>query len=99
MGFVKIFFGGVIARTQLMSNAQCDIIPPNMKVVKDLCDRAVWLYNGEIKRDGDTEKVVQEYIETTDWNECQILMTDDLSSTSGKMKKAQKKGIEIKQYY
>ena len=37
----------------------------NMKVVKDLCDRAVWLYNGEIKRDGDTEKVVQEYIETT----------------------------------
>ena len=37
----------------------------NMKVVKELCDRAIWLYNGEIKRDGDTQKVVQEYIETT----------------------------------
>lgn len=40
-----------------------------------------------------------EYVETTNWDECQILMTDDLNSTSGKMKKAQKKGIEIKQYY
>ena len=38
----------------------------NMKVVKELCDRAIWLYNGEIKRDGDTQKVVQEYIETTE---------------------------------
>ena len=26
-----------------------------------------------------------EYIETSDWNECQILMTDDLNSTSGKI--------------
>jgi len=36
-----------------------------------------------------------EYIETTNWDECQILMTDDIYSTSGKMKKAQKKGIKI----
>ena len=39
-----------------------------------------------------------EYVETTDWKQCKILMTDDLSSTSGKMKKAQKNGIQIKLY-
>ena len=39
-----------------------------------------------------------EYVETTSWDECKILMTDDLNSTSGKMKKAIKNGIEIKLY-
>lgn len=40
-----------------------------------------------------------EYIETTVWNECKILFTDDLNSSSSKMKKANKLGIEIKLYY
>ena len=39
-----------------------------------------------------------EYVETTKWDECQILFTDDLNSTSSKMDKAKKKGIEIKRY-
>lgn len=39
-----------------------------------------------------------EYIETTSWDECKVLFTDDLSSSSGKMKKAQKAGIQIKTY-
>lgn len=39
-----------------------------------------------------------EYVETTEWKNCSILFTDDLSSTSGKMKKAQKLGIVIKLY-
>ena len=39
-----------------------------------------------------------EYVETTEWKNCSILFTDDLSSTSGKMKKAQKLGIAIKLY-
>ena len=39
-----------------------------------------------------------EYIETTKWNECKILFCNDLNSTSSKMKKAQKLGIEIKLY-
>ena len=29
--------------------------------VKFLCDRAVWIYNGEIKMDGKTKKVLEEY--------------------------------------
>ncbi len=37
----------------------------NMKAVEKLCDRAIWLYNGKIKMDGDTESVVKEYIEAT----------------------------------
>lgn len=43
-------------------------------------------------------KAHPEYEETTVWSECKILFTDDLSSTSSKMKKADKLGIEIKTY-
>ena len=39
-----------------------------------------------------------EYVETTKWNECQILFTDDLDSHSSKMQKAKKLGITIKKY-
>ena len=39
-----------------------------------------------------------EYIETTEWKLCKILFTDDLNSTSGKMKKAAKAGIPVKLY-
>lgn len=39
-----------------------------------------------------------EYIETSKWNECRILFTDDLDSNSSKMQKAKKLGIEIKKY-
>ena len=35
---------------------------------------------------------------TTVWSECKILFTDDLNSTSSKMKKANKLGIKIKTY-
>lgn len=34
----------------------------SMGTVKSLCDRAIWLKDGLIKMDGDTEKVVDEYI-------------------------------------
>jgi DNA ligase (NAD+) len=43
-------------------------------------------------------KVHPEYVETTKWNECQILFTDDLDSDSSKMQKAKKLGIEIRKY-
>ena len=39
-----------------------------------------------------------EYVETSKWNECQILFTDDLESNSSKMQKANKLGITIKKY-
>lgn len=34
----------------------------SMDSVKFLCDRAVWLYQGEIRKDGKTEDVVEEYL-------------------------------------
>ena len=37
----------------------------NMNAVKQLCDRAVWLYEGKIKIDGKTTDVVEEYVKTT----------------------------------
>jgi DNA ligase (NAD+) len=39
-----------------------------------------------------------EYVETSKWNECQILFTDDLDSDSSKMQKAKKLGVEIRKY-
>ena len=37
----------------------------SMGTVKSLCDRAVWLYNGEVKMDGNTDEVVDAYLEAT----------------------------------
>lgn len=38
------------------------IVSHALDSIKQLCDRAVWIYNGEVKMDGDVEKVVEEYI-------------------------------------
>lgn len=37
----------------------------NMSAVTELCDRAIWLCDGKIKEDGNTNKVVNEYIKST----------------------------------
>ena len=37
----------------------------NMNVVTELCDRAVWLYEGKVRKDGNTKEVVDEYIKVT----------------------------------
>ena len=37
----------------------------SMQSVKKLCDRAIWLCEGKIKMDGDTDKVVDAYVEAT----------------------------------
>ena len=33
--------------------------------VRQLCNRAVWLHNGEIKQDGEPEEVIEEYLKET----------------------------------
>ena len=38
------------------------IVSHSLDSVKKLCDRAVWLYDGKIKMDGDTAKVIEEYL-------------------------------------
>ena len=37
----------------------------SLGAARDLCDRAIWLYQGEVKMDGDTNKVIDEYIRVT----------------------------------
>ena len=37
----------------------------SMESVKSLCDRAVWLYDGKIRMDGNTKEVVEEYLRVT----------------------------------
>ncbi len=35
----------------------------SMETVKKLCDRAIWLSNGEVKRDGNVNEVIEKYME------------------------------------
>ena len=37
----------------------------SLGAARDLCDRAIWLYEGKVKMDGDTNKVIDEYIRVT----------------------------------
>lgn len=37
----------------------------SLGTVKDFCNRAVWLNNGEIKMDGEPEEVIEEYLKET----------------------------------
>lgn len=37
----------------------------SMESVKNLCDRAVWIYDGKVRMDGNTEEVVNEYLKVT----------------------------------
>lgn len=38
------------------------IVSHSLDSVKKLCDRAIWLYEGKVKMDGDTSKVIDEYL-------------------------------------
>ena len=40
-----------------------------------------------------------QYVETSKWSDCKILFTNDLNSTTGKMRKAEKYGVEVKKYF
>lgn len=37
----------------------------SLNSVRELCNRAVWLHNGEIRIDGEPEKVIEEYLKET----------------------------------
>ena len=38
------------------------IVSHSLDSVKKLCDRAVWIYNGEVRIDGKTDEVINEYL-------------------------------------
>ena len=37
----------------------------SLGTVKDFCDRSIWLNNGEIKMDGDSKEVIEQYLKET----------------------------------
>lgn len=37
----------------------------SMDSVRNLCDRAVWLYEGKVRMDGNTQEVIDEYLKVT----------------------------------
>jgi ABC-2 type transport system ATP-binding protein len=39
------------------------IVTHSMEAVKNFCDRAIWLHEGHIKKDGPTEETVKTYLE------------------------------------
>ncbi len=39
------------------------IVSHSLPSVKKLCDRAVWLYKGEVREDGNTAEVIEKYLE------------------------------------
>lgn len=38
------------------------IVSHSLSSVKELCDRAIWLHEGEVRMDGNDEKVIDEYL-------------------------------------
>ena len=38
------------------------IVTHDMEAVKNLCDRAIWLYNGRVKMDDKASKVIDKYL-------------------------------------
>ena len=41
------------------------LVTHSMDSVKNLCDRAVWLSDGVVRMDGNTNEVVEEYLKET----------------------------------
>ncbi|MBQ8131500.1 MAG: ABC transporter ATP-binding protein [Bacilli bacterium] len=39
------------------------IVSHSLNAVKKLCNRAVWLYQGEVREDGPTDEVIEKYLE------------------------------------
>ena len=37
----------------------------SMESVRNLCDRAIWLYDGQVRMDGNTQEVIDEYLKVT----------------------------------
>ena len=33
-----------------------------LEAVKDLCDRAIWIYEGKVRMDGKTDEVIEKYL-------------------------------------
>ena len=44
------------------SNKTIVIVSHNLNSIQKLCSRAIWIYEGEVRKDGNTKEVVDEYL-------------------------------------
>ncbi len=44
------------------SNKTIVIVSHNLSAIKKLCDRAIWIYEGEVRDDGKADKVITDYL-------------------------------------
>lgn len=44
------------------SNKTIVIVSHNLNSIQKLCNRAIWIYNGEVRRDGNTKEVIDDYL-------------------------------------
>ena len=38
------------------------IVSHSLESIKKLCDRAIWIYDGRVRMDGNTSEVIDEYL-------------------------------------
>ena len=50
---------------ELKKEGKTMVVTHSMESVRNLCDRAIWLYNGKVRMDGNTDEVVNEYLRVT----------------------------------
>lgn len=43
------------------------IVTHSIDQVRRFCDRAIWLYKGEVRKDGETKEVLEEYLKVCGW--------------------------------
>lgn len=55
------------------------IVSHSLDIIKKLCNRAIWIYKGEVKEDGEPSKVIDNYINqlTRDFSDCDINEKED----------------------
>ena len=44
------------------------IVTHSIEQVKRFCNRAIWLYKGEVRKDGETKEVLKEYLKVCGWD-------------------------------
>lgn len=45
------------------NNKTIVIVSHDLDSIKNLCDRAIWIYDGEVKMDGKCSEVIDKYLE------------------------------------
>ena len=62
---VRTYSSGQYMRLAFSVGKTMVFVTHSMESVRNLCDRAIWLYDGKVRMDGNTNEVVNEYLRVT----------------------------------